>query len=58
MWILQGPKKTFRLTAGSVKTTRDGAEVEDLKSTDGIYVNDKRVKRAIVSGCPIGGTLT
>jgi pSer/pThr/pTyr-binding forkhead associated (FHA) protein len=59
MWILQGPKKTFRLTAGSVKTvgratradfivdaalvsrvhcrltaTRDGVEVEDLKSTD------------------------
>jgi pSer/pThr/pTyr-binding forkhead associated (FHA) protein len=83
MWILQGPKKTFRLTAGSVKTvgrstradfivdaalvsrvhsrltaTRDGVEVEDLKGTDGIYVNDKRVKRAIVSGCPIGGTLT
>ncbi len=74
MWILQGPKKTFRLTAGSVKTvgratradfivdaalvsrvhcrltaTRDGVEVEDLKSTNGTYVNDKRVKRAILS---------
>jgi pSer/pThr/pTyr-binding forkhead associated (FHA) protein len=74
MWILQGPRKTFRLTAGSVKTvgratradfivdaalvsrvhcrltaTRDGVEVEDLKSTNGTYVNDKRVKRAILS---------
>jgi pSer/pThr/pTyr-binding forkhead associated (FHA) protein len=69
--FFQGPKKTFRLTAGSVETvgyatradfivdaalvsrvhcrltaTRDGVEVEDLKSTDGTYVNDKRVKRA------------
>jgi ABC transport system ATP-binding/permease protein len=71
MWILQGPEKTFRLTAGSVKTvgrairadfivdaalvsrvhcrltaTRDGVEVEDLKSTNGTFVNGKRVKHA------------
>ena len=37
MWILQDPKKAFRLIAGSVTTV---------------------VKRAVVSGCPIGGTLT
>ena len=74
MWILQGPEKTFRLTAGSVKTvgravradfivdaalvsrvhcrltaTRDGVEVEDLKSTNGTFVNGKRVKHATLA---------
>jgi pSer/pThr/pTyr-binding forkhead associated (FHA) protein len=33
-----------RLTA-----TRDGVEVEDLKSTNGTYVNGKRVKHATLA---------
>jgi hypothetical protein len=52
MWILESTEATFRLKPGAIKTVGRAPradfilDVADLSSTNGTFVNDKRIDKA------------